>query len=329
LERSNSNYLGCNQAFAIGSGLKNPSEIIGKTDFDLPWSETEARDYRADDYEVMENGKSKLHIVEMQHQVDGRVAWFDTSKIPLRESGGLVIGVIGVSNDISERIKVEENLRESEEKFRTLAEFTNDWEYWIDQHQNFLYCSPSCEEITGYKAAEFEQNSGLLFDIVYPDDQIIFHYHKQMEDVAFEVSEEVQYRIIHLDGTIKWIGHVCQPIFDASGKYIGIRGSNRDITKRKETEQLLKTSQQKYKLLSENITDGIFICKNGSFEYVNRGMSVIFGYGYHELEGLKLLDSLLHDYPENLENFITKDSPSNQILDIEVECFKKNHTKVY
>ena len=325
----NSNYLGCNQAFAIGAGLKNPSEIIGKTDFDLPWSETEVRDYRADDYEVMENGKSKLHIVEMQHQVDGRVAWFDTSKIPLRESGGLVIGVIGVSNDISERVKVEENLRESEEKFRTLAEFTNDWEYWIDQHQNFLYCSPSCEEITGYKAAEFKQNPGLLFDIVYPDDQIIFHYHKQMEDVAFEVSEEVQYRIIHLDGTIKWIGHVCQPIFDASGKYIGIRGSNRDITKRKETEQLLKTSQQKYKLLSENITDGIFICKNGSFEYVNRGMSVIFGYGYHELEGLKLLDSLLHDYPENLENFITKDSPSNQILDIEVECFKKNHTKVY
>jgi len=323
-----SNYLGCNQAFAIGAGLNNPAEIIGKTDFDLPWAETEARDYRADDYEVMEEGKAKIHIVEKQHQKDNMVAWFDTTKIPLRESGGQVIGVIGVSNDITERVKAEENLRKSEEKFRTLAEYTNDWEYWIDQHQNFLYSSPSCEKITGYKAAEFEQNPGLLFEIVYPDDQIIFHYHKQMEDVAFEVSEEIQYRIIHSDGTIKWIGHVCQPIFDASGKYIGIRGSNRDITKRKEIEQLLKTSQQKYKLLSQNITDGIFICKNGYFEYINRGMSAIFGYGYHELEGLKLLDSVLPDYPENLEIFINLDSPSNQILNIEIECVKKDHSKI-
>jgi len=324
----NSIYLGCNQAFAIGAGLKNPSEIIGKTDFDLPWAETEARDYRADDYEAMEEGKTKIHIVEKQHQKDNKVAWFDTTKIPLRDSGGQVIGVIGVSNDITERVMAEENHRRSEEKFRTLAEYTNDWEYWIDQHQNFLYCSPSCEKITGYRASEFVQNPGLLFEIVYPDDQIIFHYHKQMEDVAFEVSEEVQYRIINSDGTIRWIGHVCQPIFDASGKYIGIRGSNRDITKRKEIEQLLKTSQQKYKLLSQNITDGIFICKNGYFDYINRGMSAIFGYGYHELEGLTLLDSILPEYPENLENFISLDSPSNQILNIEIECLKKDRSTI-
>jgi len=323
-----SNYLGCNQAFAVGAGLKNPSEIIGKTDFDLPWSDTEASEYRADDYEVMQNAKSKLHIVEMQHQVDGRVAWFDTSKIPLRESGGQVIGVIGVSSDITERVKAEENLRRSEEKFRTLAEYTNDWEYWIDQHQNFLYCSPSCEEITGYKAAEFEHNPGLLFDIVHPDDQIILHYHKQMEDAALEVSGEVQYRIIQPNGTIKWIGHVCQRMFDTSGKYIGIRGSNRDITKRKEMEQLLKTSQKKYKLLSQNITDGIFICKNGYFQYINRGMSAIFGYGYHELEGLKLLDIVSPDYPKNLESFISLNSSSNKILNIEIECLKKDNSKI-
>jgi len=96
-----SNYLGCNQSFATGAGLNSPAEIVGKTDFNLPWASTEAISYRKDDLDVMENGKERLHIVEMQHQSDGQVIWFDTSKFALRNSLGQVIGVIGVSNDIS------------------------------------------------------------------------------------------------------------------------------------------------------------------------------------------------------------------------------------
>ena len=96
-----SNYLGCNQSFATGAGLNSPAEIVGKTDLNLPWASTEAISYRKDDLDVMENGKGRLHIVEMQHQSDGQVIWFDTSKFALRDSLGQVIGVIGVSNDIS------------------------------------------------------------------------------------------------------------------------------------------------------------------------------------------------------------------------------------
>jgi PAS domain S-box-containing protein len=96
-----SNYLGCNQSFATGAGLNSPAEIVGKTDLNLPWASTEAISYRKDDLDVMENGKERLHIVEMQHQSDGQVIWFDTSKFALRNSLGQVIGVIGVSNDIS------------------------------------------------------------------------------------------------------------------------------------------------------------------------------------------------------------------------------------
>ncbi|MDP4240740.1 MAG: PAS domain S-box protein, partial [Bacteroidota bacterium] len=66
-----SKYLGCNQAFASGVGLSNPAEIVGKTDFDLPWSETGAENYRAVDSEVMESGQKKLHIVERKNLLDG------------------------------------------------------------------------------------------------------------------------------------------------------------------------------------------------------------------------------------------------------------------
>ncbi|MFZ4523788.1 MAG: PAS domain S-box protein, partial [Bacteroidales bacterium] len=96
-----SNYLGCNQSFAIGAGLKRPAEIIGKTDLELPWALTEAINYIKDDVAVMESDKGRLHIIETQHQSNGQVTWFNTSKFPLRDSSGQVIGVIGVSNDIS------------------------------------------------------------------------------------------------------------------------------------------------------------------------------------------------------------------------------------
>jgi PAS domain S-box-containing protein len=96
-----STYLGCNQSFATGAGLNSPAEIVGKTDLNLPWASTEAISYRKDDLDVIESGKGRLHITEMQHQSDGKVIWLDTSKFALRDSLGQVIGVIGVSNDIS------------------------------------------------------------------------------------------------------------------------------------------------------------------------------------------------------------------------------------
>ena len=70
-----------------------------------------------------------------------------------------------------EREKAEEALRESEERYRTVANFTYDWEYWISPERCFIYCSPSCERITGYRAEEFEKDPDLLKAITHPDDR--------------------------------------------------------------------------------------------------------------------------------------------------------------
>ena len=95
------NYMGCNQSFASSVGLKSPAEVIGKTDLDIPWTSAETNNHIKDDIAVMESGKAKLHIIELLRQSDGQVAWFNTSKLPLRDSTDKVIGVVGVSNDIS------------------------------------------------------------------------------------------------------------------------------------------------------------------------------------------------------------------------------------
>lgn len=221
------------------------------------------------------------------------------------------------------------NLKLAEEKYRTVADHTHGWEFWLDKEENFLYCSPSCERITGYKATDFLQDPGLLYDIIHPDDLKIFRTHRRTKELGQVKENELEYRIIHADGSIRWIGHECQPINDESGAYKGVRGSNKDITRRKEVEQLLKTSNQKYRLLSANINDGIFICKNGRLEYVNKAMKRIFGYSKFKMEGLMLSQLALPDYQEELNQILHLNTSYNQVRNIEIECSKKDHTIIH
>ncbi len=94
-------YLGANRESARIVGYADPSEFMGKTDYDMPWTRTEAEAYRADDRQVIESGQPKLHVIEEQHRVGGEIGWLDTSKVPLRDSEGNVIGVLGTSTDIT------------------------------------------------------------------------------------------------------------------------------------------------------------------------------------------------------------------------------------
>lgn len=221
------------------------------------------------------------------------------------------------------------NLKLAEEKYRTVADHTIGWEFWVDKDENFLYCSPSCERITGYKASDFLNNPHLLYDIIHPEDLKSFLSHRKNKELNQVKDSELEYRIVRPDGSVRWIGHVCQSITDEMGINKGIRGSNRDITRRKEMEQLLKTSNQKYRLLSANITDGIFICKNGRLEYVNKAMKRIFGYTKYKMEGLMLSQLALHEYQEELNNILTIHATSNQLRNIEIECYKKDRTIIH
>jgi PAS domain S-box-containing protein len=92
--------------------------------------------------------------------------------------------------------------------------------------------------------------------------------------------------------------------------------------------QLLKTSNQKYRLLSENITDGIFICRDGNFEYANKAMNRIFGYNDRELVGLNLAQLVTADYSDKLEIFNTLKAPSNKVENVEVECQRKDFSVI-
>ena len=93
-------YLGCNQSFANVAGMA-PQAIVGKTDYEMPWSREEADFYIECDRKVMASGVPTLGIVEPQLQADGKQAWLETSKVPLHGETGEIIGIIGIFQDIT------------------------------------------------------------------------------------------------------------------------------------------------------------------------------------------------------------------------------------
>ena len=102
-------YLGCNIVFAQLAGVPHPRDIVGKTDFDLPWLPEESQAYRRDDRIVMESNRPKYHIIETQQPAQGERTWVDTTKVPLCNEQGEVYGVLGVYENITERKAVEDS----------------------------------------------------------------------------------------------------------------------------------------------------------------------------------------------------------------------------
>ncbi|MCJ7775492.1 MAG: sigma 54-interacting transcriptional regulator [Desulfobulbaceae bacterium] len=134
-----------------------------------------------------------------------------------------------------------DKLREAELRYRTVADFTYDWEYWTNLDGTLRYVSPSCERISGYTPRQFMDNPSLYREIIIPEDQDIWgkHYHDSRKDTK---AREIQFRIRRRDGSIRWIEHACQPVIGEQEELLGFRASNRDITKRKEAEIRLQNA---------------------------------------------------------------------------------------
>ncbi|MGD8475105.1 MAG: PAS domain S-box protein [Anaerolineae bacterium] len=146
---------------------------------------------------------------------------------------------------------MEQELKESEERFRALADFTYDWEYWLTPDGHYVYVSPSCERITGYSSDEFQKSPELLESIVHADDREVVMKHLREEPIEGSVVYPLEFRIITRNGEDRWLEHVCQPIYSSDGKYLGRRGSNRDITGRRRAEEALEVQVKEKAVAAE------------------------------------------------------------------------------
>lgn len=149
---------------------------------------------------------------------------------------GSPLRAVGTLQDVTMAVLQELAFQESEERFRTIVDFTYDWEYWQGNDQEILYISPSCQRITGYSQFDFIREPALLVDIIHPDDKDRLNRH--LAEVAASPGEhQVDFRIVTKDNRVRWIAHGCRAVVK-DGRPKGRRVSNRDITDLKEAEQL-------------------------------------------------------------------------------------------
>jgi PAS domain S-box-containing protein len=143
----------------------------------------------------------------------------------------------------AERRQADAALARSKELFQTVTEFASDWAYWRDENgRSFHYISPACLALTGYTAEEFEASPTLLDDIVHPEDRARWdgHLHPPQE-CGFH--SQAEYRILTKAGEVRWISHTCRPVILGDGMRMGRRGSNQDITERKQADEELRLAK--------------------------------------------------------------------------------------
>jgi PAS domain S-box-containing protein len=219
---------------------------------------------------------------------NGQMKWLRGISKPQRFADNSTIWN-GIIIDITDRKQDEARLRENEERYRIVADNTYDWEFWIGPDDQYVYISPSCQRITGFSSEAFKTDLNLLKTIIHPEDQQSYHIHVINARTRYSVGN-IEFRIINKDGQVRWIEHVCQPIFDRDGKWLGTRGNNRDITDRKQAEEAILVSEARYRRLFETARDGILIldADSGQIVDVNPFIKDLLGYSHEEILDKKI-----------------------------------------
>ena len=184
---------------------------------------------------------------------------------------------IGIIRDITEKKKADELLNETREKYRVIAENTHSWEFWEGVDGFFEYHSPSCLRVSGYPPEKFLENSDFLLSIMHPLDVEAYKIHHKLKGER-KKSLTHNFRLFHKDGTLRHIEHFCQPIYDSQGKYLGIRGSNKDITDRYEAQRTLTQSEERFRQIADLTQSVIWeVDANGVYQYVSNASEKVWG----------------------------------------------------
>lgn len=165
---------------------------------------------------------------------------------------GKLLRLWGTGRDITAQKAAEDELRQAEQRYRNVADFTYDWETWENPDGSYNYVSPSFERITGYRVQQLIDRPGMLNEIILPDHITQWQEHRQAAHARHETAE-IQFRIRAKNGQIRWIEHICQPIYGDKGEYLGIRASNRDITARKQAEIMLRSAYTEIEQLKNQL----------------------------------------------------------------------------
>ncbi|MEQ8959932.1 MAG: PAS domain-containing protein, partial [Coleofasciculus sp. C2-GNP5-27] len=224
--------------------------------------------FQHDIEQAMTEGKSYEHEQRIVRS-DGSIRYVLAKGEAVFNSSGQVVQLFGTVQDISERKLAEEQLRQSEEKFRQLAENIHQVFFITDaQSHQMLYVSPAFEQIWGIPISRLYENPDIWMTSIHPDDRDRVAANLPSLIETGQINHE--YRIIRSDGEIRWIWARLFPVADESGQIYRFAGFAEDISDRKLIEEQLRESEEKFRQLAENIQDVFFILSHtGEMLYIN------------------------------------------------------------
>jgi PAS domain S-box-containing protein len=273
-------------------------QIREKTDYDFFPSEI-ADAFRANDRQVLATGAA-LQFEEYAPHSNGRHAYVSV-KFPLFDVSGQPYAVCGISTDITERLSMEQALRESEQRYRTLVEQMVEGLIQVDNDDVIQFVNDRYCEMTGYTRAELIGKKAAEVMLISDEDRRMVRERMRLRQQGQTERYEIQLR--KKSGEVIWVEVSGASIFDASGAVIGSIGVDTDITDRKRAEAALQESEERHRVISDLVSDYAFsyqISADGSvtLDWVTDAMTRITGYTPDEMPGLTAWQATTH--PEDL-----------------------------
>ncbi len=213
--------------------------------------------------------------IKMKHK-DGHFVDILARASAVQDSTGKAYRFVGTHVDISRLKQAQEALRESERNYRMLADYTHDWEYWLDPDGSYKYVSPSCKKISGYRADDFYNNPELFFEIILSKFRSKVRSHFEKKEIEKGTVHHFNFPIRHKNGEIRWLEHTCVSVFDEYGDLQGRRGNNRDITARKQAEE--EREKLRSQLYQQQKLESIGLLASGVAHEINNPLNGIINY---------------------------------------------------
>ena len=238
--------------------------------------------------ELAENGKFEGEVIS--HTKNGGV-FIDLTALTIKNEQGEVLCHVGIKRDITERKKAEQALRESEAKYRILAEKMHDVVWILDLDLKTVYVSPSTEFTLGYTP---EERLCMPIDECMVPESLDYAMSVLINEAVIDqqgvadkdrgILLELEY--YHKDGTTRWLEQSINGIYNEAGELMEIMGVARDITERKKAKDALEQSAESYRGLFNSVTDAIYVLdQDGKFLDVNQGALKMYGFPREALVG--------------------------------------------